>query len=500
MASRTLLAIFLLYTGLLPAAFAVDDTRETPLVRAVRQSQQAVVNIHTEKDAAEDRDARFFSPKSRRVNGMGTGIVVDASGLIVTNFHVIQDVDLITVTLRHGGSFDAQVISYDRRLDLAIIRIECSEPLSVMPIGTSSDLMLGETVYAVGNAFGYENTITSGIISALHRDVEVDETQSYQNLIQTDASINPGNSGGPLLNLNGDVIGINVAIRSGAQRIGFAIPIDDARKTIARLLSVERLNGHSHGLITSDIKTAEHCKLVVDDVAQGSPAAACGICRGDVISSVRGIPVIDGADLERALLDLPPRIPVEVRVVRENASLTLQYSRGENAPSVAAGDLSGNASASQTVMRPASNSFPAPNPPAVASKQLPDLQTTSPRVPESKVWDLLGMRVETLSPGDLKLVTGRMWPGGRGPVRYNGGLKVTEVRAGSPAATLLRKSDILLGLDGYETTSLENLAAILDRVDFPGEPKSQAQSHRRLKCQYLPSGMNPLEGSLQLPQ
>jgi serine protease Do len=499
-APRTLLAIFLLTAGLLPAAFAADDNRETPLVRAVRQSQQAVVNIHTEKEAPEDRDARLFSPKSRRVNGMGTGIVVDASGLIVTNFHVIQDVDLITVTLRHGGSFDAQVISYDRRLDLAIIRIDSPEPLAVMPIGTSSDLMLGETVYAVGNAFGYENTITSGIISALHRDVEVDETQSYQNLIQTDASINPGNSGGPLLNLNGEVIGINVAIRSGAQRIGFAIPIDDARKTIARLLSVERLNGHSHGLITSDVKSPEHRKLVVEDVAPGSPAAACGICKGDVISSIRGIPVIDGADLERALLDLPPRLPVEVRLLRDNTSVVVQYSRSEDTTTVAATDPTGNSSSSQTVMRPASNSFPTTNQPADASKQLPDLQTTSPRAPENKAWEVLGLRVETLSASDVKLVTGRPWPGGRGPVRYNGGLKVTEVREGSPAAALLKKSDILLGLDGYETTSLENLTAILDRAGIQSPPQSQSQPPRRLKCQYLPSGMNPLEGTLQLPQ
>ena len=495
-ASRTLLAILLLTAGLLPTARASDDTRETPLVKAVRQSQQSVVNIHTEKEAAEDRDARFFSPKSRRVNGMGTGIVVDASGLIVTNFHVIQDVDLITVTLRNGGSFDAQVISYDRRLDLAIIRIESPQPLAVMPIGTSSDLMLGETVYAVGNAFGYENTITSGIISALHRDVEVDETQSYQNLIQTDASINPGNSGGPLLNLNGEVIGINVAIRSGAQRIGFAIPIDDARKTIARLLSVERLNGHSHGLTTSDVKSADHLKLVVEDVAAGSPAANCGICKGDVISSIRGIPVIDGADLERALLDLPPGLPVEVKLLRDSTPLVLQYSRSEETTAAAANEIATNTNSSQTVMRPASGSFPPANLPADNSSQLPDLQITTTSVPANKAWDVLGLRVEILSANDLKLVTGRPWPGGRGPVRYNGGLKIVDVREGSPAAALLKKSDILLGLDGYETTSLENLYAILDRASL--QPQTQPQTQRRLKCQYLPAGLNPLEGSLLL--
>src|SRR5580765_799940 len=107
-----------------------------------------------------------------------------------------------------------------------------------MPLGTSSDLMLGETVIAVGNPFGYENTVTQGIVSSLSRDVEVNEKQGYKNLIQTDASINPGNSGGPLLNLDGEVVGINVAIRAGAQRIGFAIPIDDARRYIAVLLNI----------------------------------------------------------------------------------------------------------------------------------------------------------------------------------------------------------------------------------------------------------------------
>ncbi len=165
--------------------------------------------------------------------------------------------------------------------------------------------MLAETVYAVGNAFGYEDTITEGIVSALHRDVEVDETQSYENLIQTSASINPGNSGGPLLNLNGEVIGINVAIRSGAQRIGFAIPIDDARKTIARLMSVEKLNGLPHGLSTEDVKSAAEKKLVVQEVHTGSAADLCGIKPGDVIRSVRGLKIHDGTDFERALLDQP---------------------------------------------------------------------------------------------------------------------------------------------------------------------------------------------------
>jgi serine protease Do len=490
-APRTLLAILMLTGTLLPTATASDGTRETPLVRAVRQSRQSVVNIHTEKDAAEDRDARFFSPKARRVNGMGTGIVVDERGYIVTNFHVIQDVDVITVTMHDGGSFDAEVVSYDRRQDLAIIRIDSPKPLDVMPIGTSSDLMLAETVYAVGNAFGYEHTVTSGIISALHRDVEVDDVQSYQNLIQTDASINPGNSGGPLLNLNGEVIGINVAIRSGAQRIGFAIPIDDARKTIARLLSVERLNGHSHGLTTSDVKSAANCRLVVEHVAPGSPAETCGIQTGDVICSIRGVPVVDGTDLERALLDLDPGQSVEVKLLRGGNQLLRQYTRNsEPAPRTAETSDSPTPQNSQ-FMRPASTALLESSKTTPAPGRLPNLQQSSPSLPADPAWELLGIKVQSLSDQDLKFITNRSWPGGRGPVRYNGGLRIVDVRPASPAAQLLKKSDILLGLDGYETTSTENLAAILDTLRIESEAK--------LKCQYIRQGMNPLEGSLQFP-
>jgi len=489
-APRLLLAMLIATAGPWSFASAEDLTRETPLVRAVRQSMQSVVNIHTEKNASEDRDARFFAPKARRINGMGTGIVVDERGYIVTNYHVIQDVDLITVTLDDRSSFDASVVSYDRRQDLAIIRIETPQPLTVMPLGTSSDLMLAESVYAVGNAFGYEHSITSGIISALHRDVEVDETQSYQNLIQTDASINPGNSGGPLLNLNGEVIGINVAIRSGAQRIGFAIPIDDARRTIARLLSVERLNGHVHGLTTTDVKSAGERRLVVDDVTPGSQASAAGIEPGDVICSVRGVPVSDGTDLERSLLDLEPGRSVEIRILRDGSPLSKQYTRSAASATADMRTVSKSPLEAQTAMRPASAGDGNGSSDSGTKAQLPSLQRRGADADEDRAWLLLGIRLEALNQADQKMLTGRSWPGGRGPVHYNGGMRVAEVRSGSPAAALLRKNDILLGLDGYESTSAENLAAIL--------AAERLASGRRLKCQYLRPGMNPLEGSLQL--
>lgn len=225
---------------------AENSVRETPLVRAVRECRGAIVNIHTEKSAVGEREARFLPQKERKVTGMGTGIVIDERGYIVTNCHVIHEVEQIIVTQEEGETYTAEVVDFDTKHDLAILKVHTSEPMKVMSMGTSSDLMLAEQVFAVGNAFGYEHTVTAGIVSAVSRDVEVDETQSYENLIQTDASINPGNSGGPLLNLDGEIIGINVAIRAGAQRIGFAIPIDDARRVIARIMSTQRRSGQIH--------------------------------------------------------------------------------------------------------------------------------------------------------------------------------------------------------------------------------------------------------------
>jgi serine protease Do len=188
------------------------SVRETPLVRAVKLAKSSVVNLHSEKTSYSS-EAMYPANKGRRVNGMGTGIIIDERGYVVTNYHVVRGVDSLHGTLEDGSIYEARVVAFDRKQDLALIKIDAGRPLPVMPMGTSSDLMLGETVIAVGNAFGYEHSVTSGIVSALSRDVEVDETQSYSRLIQTDASINPGNSGGPLLNLEGEVVGINVARR-----------------------------------------------------------------------------------------------------------------------------------------------------------------------------------------------------------------------------------------------------------------------------------------------
>ena len=226
-------------------AEAISPDRLTPIVRAVRDASPAVVNIQGQKSIAEKK---VDSKATRQVNGMGTGVVIDPRGYILTNYHVVDGVRRINVTLHTGQTYVAKVVARDTETDLAIIHIRTPGPLPVINLGTSQDLMAGETVIAVGNAFGYENTVTVGVISALHRNVQVNETQQYLDLVQTDASINPGNSGGPLLNIDGEMIGVNVAVRAGAQGIGFAIPIDKALDIATQLLSIEKLDNNWHGI------------------------------------------------------------------------------------------------------------------------------------------------------------------------------------------------------------------------------------------------------------
>ena len=416
-------SVVILLTG--TAALAASP-RETPEVCAVRRTIPSVGNIHTEKSAASNpQNSIFTSEKGRKINGMGTGIVVDERGYLVTNYHVIADVDTIRVEFHDKSSYLARRINVDRDNDLALIKIDCPHPLKVMPSGTSSDLMLCEKVIAIGNAFGYHTTVTVGYISSLGRDVDANDTQSYRNLIQTDAAINPGNSGGPLVNLMGEVIGINVAIRAQAQKIGFAIPIDDARKAIARLMSVEQIDHTYHGLIAKDVKSGETRMMVVDGVHADSPAALAGFKSGDVIVKAGHVDVTDCVDWERAFLGRPIGDKIEISLKRndklESASLAL---------------------AAYTGSRISVNPEVAVNPRSAASGE------------EDRYWQQLGVRLTVLPAAQKALV---------GP-KYRGGMRVIEVRTDGPAAANgIQKGDILVGLDKWETLSADNVTWILNQ-------------------------------------
>ena len=192
--------------------------RKTLVVKAIDRTKGAVVNINSE------RASGFVDGGSSKVQG--TGVIIDPRGWIVTNQHVIDGGTSLKCRLEGGTSYKAEVIASDAALDLALIKISPREFLPIMQLGTATDLMLGETVIAIGNAHGYEHSVSVGVVSALNRDVELSSDMRYKALIQTDAALNPGNSGGPLINVHGELIGINVAVRYGAQNIGFAIPME----------------------------------------------------------------------------------------------------------------------------------------------------------------------------------------------------------------------------------------------------------------------------------
>lgn len=430
-------------------AFATE-LRMTPAVKAIQKAMPSVVNIHSEKPA-EDSDS-LLTGKDRKINGMGTGIVVDERGYIVTNHHVVSGVETLRATLADGSVYTARVISYDKKHDLAIIKVDAAKPLTVMPLGTSSDLMLGETVFAIGNAFGYENTATQGLVSALKRDVEVNEKQGYKNLIQTDASINPGNSGGPLINMDGEVIGINVAIRAGAQRIGFAIPIDDARRVIAELLSGERLAQTFHGAILTDVKRGEQRFVRVDGLKPQSPAEQSGLKVGDVVTKVGAIPVVDATDFERACLGRPAGEKVEITLKRGDKSETTSMTLA-----TLAGGRRNAAESSQAVVRAQSDDSA-----------------------RDKAFRMMGVRIAPVSDAEKRQLGDS----------YRGGMKVTEVKSQSSAAQNgIRVGDVLVGLHVWETVTYDNINYVLDH--------QQLHTFNPLKF-YILRGSETLYGHLQV--
>ncbi len=287
LATSLALAIGLLAIG--ASCGSGSELRQTPIVRAIQAATPSIVNIRGEKTVKETGQSGAVDP-TRRVNGMGTGVVLDPRGYIVTNHHVVSGVREILVTSVGGREYTARLVAHDPATDLAIIKIDPDNDMPVITLGSSEDLMLGETVIAVGNAYGYENTITQGIVSALHRAVQVSDAQYYEDLIQTDASINPGNSGGPLLNIDGEMIGLNVAVRAGAQGIGFAIPVDKVLAVVSSLLAEQAGNSQRHGIQLAAVAVLDSDSSKIESIEPNSPAATAGLKPGDRIVAVDNHP------------------------------------------------------------------------------------------------------------------------------------------------------------------------------------------------------------------
>jgi serine protease Do len=272
--------------------------RETPVVAVYRRTHTAVVNLSGEQAVSRRVGPQFDWPPAfdfwgprvqQQVAVLGSGFVVHEDGFLVTNAHVIESVKRVKAVFSDGREFQAQVVSADASKDLAVLKIETGGKLPFVELGRSDDLMIGETVIAIGNPYGYANTVTSGVISAVGRDIQVSEGYWLRGLIQTDASINPGNSGGPLLNVHGQLIGVTTAIRAEAQNIGFAIPVDTLVDNVGQMLMPEKLRRVRLGLTLGRMTTAGAFRgLVVSNVSTGSPAEEKKLATGDLILEIDG--------------------------------------------------------------------------------------------------------------------------------------------------------------------------------------------------------------------
>ena len=312
-----------------PVEDASSEAARDPVVLAVQKVLPTVVNISTERiverefnDPFEDLFRQFFNqPRRSRVQGvqsLGSGVIVDEDGWIITNWHVVQRATKINVILADGSHYDAQYVSGDDKNDLALLRIQAKKPLPAVEIAGESQTMLGETVVAIGNPFGFDHTVTKGVISAKNRSWPPENPQ-FEDVLQTDAAINPGNSGGPLINARGQLVGINMAILSQAQGIGFAIPAQRVANLLGAWFTPEKRARLWLGVRFG----REDGRIVVTDVQANSPAAQAGIQKKDHVVALDGQEVTNVLLLERWLIHKKAGDEVKFAVERGGTAKSL---------------------------------------------------------------------------------------------------------------------------------------------------------------------------------
>ena len=419
-----------------PTPQQVKFDRRSPVVIAVERAKGAVVNISSTRlvkvrfgvldDDVFSRlfgDSEMSSPFSRTVQAtsLGSGVIIHPAGYVLTNAHVVARATEVTCSLagKEGSAtsqpaLEARIISVDPAQDLAVLKIEAkdNQPLPFLPMGRSDDLMIGETVIAIGNAMGYSHTVTTGVVSAVGRKIKLTDALTLDHLIQTDASINPGNSGGPLLNVNGELIGINTAIRGDAQNIGFAIAIDQARHELAHLLDFARINELQFGATLDD-----RAGLKVSAVTADSPAAAAGLAVGDAVTAVDGKGCASLLEFDVLMLDSRAGQTQQISVMRNDKSPAAKLQIAVKL--VAAPTPSGN-----------------------------DL-----------LWKHFEMKVRPVDDATAKQLG----------LRKGVGLLITQMGEQSQAARLgLEAGDVLVAVDRVVVNSIDQLGQLLKKVE-PGE-------------------------------
>ncbi|MEA5581401.1 HhoA/HhoB/HtrA family serine endopeptidase [Nodularia harveyana UHCC-0300] len=321
------------------------------VVAVVQEVGDGVVRIDASRIVQSSRRPsdpflrRYFStpePRTRVEQGSGSGFIISSSGQILTNSHVVDGADAVTVTLKDGRTFDGKVLGEDPLTDVALIKIDAND-LQILPLGDSDSLQPGEAVIAIGNPLGLNNTVTSGILSATGRSSsDIGVSDKRVDYIQTDAAINPGNSGGPLLNSRGEVIGMNTAIIRGAQGLGFAIPINTVQRISEQLITKGKVDHPYLGIqmvtLTPELKAninkdprsqlnlrAEEGVLLVNIVAR-SPASLAGLQLGDVIQSINNQPVTKIEQVQTLVENSQIGIPLQIQVERNGKVIAVAVS------------------------------------------------------------------------------------------------------------------------------------------------------------------------------
>jgi serine protease Do len=401
-------------------------------------SSPGVVNISAEKVLINHPLEEFFGgipnfpqlrepgmPRERKqlVPSLGTGFVISPDGYIVTNNHVIEDVEKITVKFNDTHELPATVVGRDPKTDIALIKVESKEPLFALALGDSEAVRPGEWVVAIGNPFGLEHTVTAGIVSAKHRNID---HGAYDDYIQTDAAINPGNSGGPLLNLAGEVIGINTAINPRANTIGFAVPIDMAKAVLPQLRASGRVTRGWLGVVIQgvtpelgeELGLSENKGALVSKVIEDGPGAAAGIQKMDVIREFDGQPVDSYDDLPRIVASTPVNKKVAIAVVRDGKRVILH--------------------------------------PQIAMLEEPELQKTSVAPAPQSGAKSFGMSVQDLD-RDVAQQLG---------LSDTKGAVVTSVEPDGPASDAgLREGDLIVECDRREVSDAKSLQKALEKSD-----------------------------------
>ncbi|MGI5832610.1 MAG: S1C family serine protease [Thermoguttaceae bacterium] len=312
-------------------AFALAYDAAAPSVVSIRGEKRFDVS-----EVKKDSYKRQLAEKSKHesVMGMGSGIIMDERGYIVTNYHVVKGLENIRVTTFDGTVYrNIEFIGHDPETDLALLRIVADKPFKPITFGKSERVYVCEDVLAIGNPFGYANAAARGIVSGLNRPLTSSETVSYERTIQTDTPINPGNSGGPLVNLDGEMIGMNAAVRDDAQNIAFAIPVDIVTSVTERLFRASVAKMNHHGLVLEEIVEptdryplgeSETDAVRVKSVANGSPAAIAGLEPGDILVESNGIPIHSSLDFTRSLIGVTLDDTIDVKFTRGGKQLERQ--------------------------------------------------------------------------------------------------------------------------------------------------------------------------------